>query len=161
MRQIGSALNAAHSAGIVHRDMKPDNIFLTPTDSGGVVSDHVKVLDFGISKIKNSKTVQTQEATMLGTPQYMAPEQASGKNSEIDQRTDVFALGAIVYEMLSGRAAFEGDNLAMVVFKVVFEEPTPLAELVPGLPANVINAARARHGQGAGQALPGCAGVRR
>src|SRR5262249_33099957 len=80
VRQIGSALAAAHRAGIVHRDLKPDNIFLCPTDSGGQVTDHIKVLDFGISKIKNSTTVQTQESQLLGTPQYMAPEQASGKN---------------------------------------------------------------------------------
>ncbi len=140
VRQIGSALAAAHRAGIVHRDLKPDNIFLCPTDSGGQVTDHVKVLDFGISKIKNSTTVQTQEAQLLGTPQYMAPEQASGKNREVDQRTDVFALGAIVYEMLSGRAAFAGENLAQVVYRVVFEEPTPLAEIVPGLPPAVVRA---------------------
>src|SRR5262249_12107189 len=118
--------------------LKPDNIFLCPTDSGGSVADHVKVLDFGISKIKNSTTLQTQEARLLGTPQYMAPEQASGKNKEVDQRTDVFALGAIAYEMLSGHAAFAGDNLAQVVYRVVFEEPAPLAQMVPGLPGGVI-----------------------
>jgi serine/threonine-protein kinase len=140
VRQIGSALAAAHRAGIVHRDLKPDNIFLCPTDSGGQVSDHVKVLDFGISKIKNSTTVQTQEAQLLGTPQYMAPEQASGKNKEVDQRTDVFALGAIVYEMLSGRPAFAGENLAQVVYQVVFEEPAPLGDLVPGLPPAMLRA---------------------
>jgi eukaryotic-like serine/threonine-protein kinase len=140
LRQAGSALNAAHRAGVVHRDLKPDNIFLVPTDSGGVVGDHVKVLDFGISKIRDSNTVQTQEARILGTPQYMSPEQASGKNQSIDQRTDVFALGAITYEMLTGKAPFEGDNLAMVVFKVVFEEPTPLLELVPSLPPTVVHA---------------------
>jgi serine/threonine-protein kinase len=138
LRQIGSALNAAHRAGVVHRDLKPENIFLCPSDSGGVLTDHVKVLDFGISKIKNSTTVQTQEARILGTPQYMAPEQASGKNAEIDQRTDVFALGAIAYEMFTGKAAFEGDNLAMVVYKVVFEEPEALETLVPQLPPQVI-----------------------
>jgi serine/threonine-protein kinase len=139
-RQIGSALAAAHRAGIVHRDLKPDNIFLTPTDSGGQLGDHVKILDFGISKIRNSTTLQTQEARLLGTPQYMSPEQAAGKNNEVDERTDVFALGAIVYEMLTGRPAFTGENLAAVVFQVVFGQPTPLEELLPGLPPRVVAA---------------------
>ena len=95
---------------MVHRDLKPDNVFLVPTEIGGELVDQVKVLDFGISKIRGSQTVQTQDAVLLGTPQYMAPEQALGKNTEIDARTDVFALGAIVYEMLSGRPAFVGDD---------------------------------------------------
>ncbi len=137
VRQIGSALAAAHRAGVVHRDLKPDNIYLCPTDSGGVVTEHVKVLDFGISKIRNSVSLQTQEARLLGTPQYMAPEQASGNNQLIDQRTDVFALGAIVYEMLTGKPAFDGDSLAAVVYKVAFETPPPLGKLVPGIPAKV------------------------
>ena len=140
VRQIGSALHAAHRAGVVHRDLKPDNIFLCPTDSGGHVTDHVKVLDFGISKIRDSTTVQTQEAKLLGTPQYMAPEQASGKNTEIDERTDVFALGAIVWEMLAGRPAFDGDNLAGIVFKVVYEHPDPLDKVVPAAPPFVVAA---------------------
>ena len=140
VRQIGSALHAAHRAGVIHRDLKPDNIFLCPTDSGGHVTDHVKVLDFGISKIRDSTTVQTQEAKLLGTPQYMAPEQATGKNAEIDERTDVFALGAIVYEMLAGRPAFNGDNLAAIVFKVVYEHPDPLDKVVPAAPPFVVAA---------------------
>src|SRR5258707_265958 len=82
---------------------------------GAVLREHVKVLDFGISKIKNSQTVQTQESALLGTPQYMSPEQAFGKNKSIDQRTDVFALGAIVYEMVTGQPAFAGDTLAEVI----------------------------------------------
>ena len=109
-RQIGSALHAAHQADVVHRDLKPDNIFLVPTEIGGELVDQVKVLDFGISKIRGSQTVQTQDSVLLGTPQYMAPEQALGKNSEIDARTDVFALGAIVYEMLAGRAGVHGRH---------------------------------------------------
>jgi len=140
VRQIGSALHAAHKAGVVHRDLKPDNIFLCPTDSGGHITEHVKVLDFGISKIKNSTTLQTQEARLLGTPQYMAPEQALGKNQLVDQRTDLFALAAIVYEMLTGKPAFGGDNLAAVVFKVVYGEAEPLESLVPGLPPHVLAA---------------------
>ena len=139
-RQIGSALHAAHKADVVHRDLKPGNVFLVPTEIGGELVDQVKVLDFGISKIRGSQTVQTQDSVLLGTPQYMAPEQALGKNTEIDARTDVFALGAIVYEMLSGRPAFLGDTLAEVVFKVVYDKQPPLAELAPELPKNVVDA---------------------
>ncbi len=139
-RQIGSALHAAHEAGVVHRDLKPGNVFLVATEIGGELVDQVKVLDFGISKIRGSQTVQTQDSVLLGTPQYMAPEQALGKNAEIDARTDVFALGAIVYEMLSGRAAFMGATLAEVVFKVVYDKPAALGELVPEVPAHVVAA---------------------
>jgi serine/threonine-protein kinase len=139
-RQIGSALHAAHKADVVHRDLKPGNIFLTRTEIGGELVDQVKVLDFGISKIRGSQTVQTQDAVLLGTPQYMAPEQALGKNADIDARTDIFALGAIVYEMLSGRPAFMGSTLAEVVFKVVYDAPAPLGELAAGVPNNVVAA---------------------
>ncbi len=139
-RQIGSALHAAHKADVVHRDLKPGNVFLVATEIGGELVDQVKVLDFGISKIRGSQTVQTQDSVLLGTPQYMAPEQALGKNAEIDARTDVFALGAIVYEMLSGRAAFMGETLAEVVFKVVYDKQAPLAGLEPSLPKNVLDA---------------------
>jgi serine/threonine-protein kinase len=139
-RQIGSALHAAHKADVVHRDLKPGNVFLMATEIGGELVDQVKVLDFGISKIRGSQTVQTQDSVLLGTPQYMAPEQALGKNTEIDARTDVFALGAIVYEMISGRAAFMGNTLAEVVFKVVYEMPPPLIEAEPQTPPNVVAA---------------------
>jgi len=139
-RQIGSALHAAHKADVVHRDLKPGNVFLVATEIGGELVDQVKVLDFGISKIRGSQTVQTQDSVLLGTPQYMAPEQALGKNTEIDARTDVFALGAIVYEMLSGKAAFMGETLAEVVFKVVYDKQPPLGQIEPGLPTNVVDA---------------------
>ncbi len=136
-RQIGAALKAAHAADVVHRDLKPANVFLVPREIGGEMVDHVKVLDFGISKIRNSQTVQTQDAVLLGTPQYMAPEQALGKNNEIDGRTDVFALAAIVYEMLSGRPCFQGNSLAEVVFKVVYEPVAPLTTVVPGVDPSI------------------------
>jgi serine/threonine-protein kinase len=130
-RQIGSALAAAHRAGVVHRDLKPENIFLCPTDAGGVVTERVKVLDFGISKIRGSQTVKTQDQVLIGTPQYMAPEQASGQNAAIDARTDLFALGAIVYEMLGGRPAFSGESVVAVIMNVVTGTPAPLASLAP------------------------------
>src|SRR5436190_8495630 len=139
-RQMGSALAAAHRAGVVHRDLKPENIFLCPTDAGGVVAERVKVLDFGISKIRGSQTVKTQDQVLIGTPQYMAPEQASGQNAAIDERTDLFALAAIVYEMLAGRPAFSGDSVVAVIMNVVTGTPAPLTSLVPGLPASVVAA---------------------
>ncbi len=140
VRQIGAGLSAAHRHGVVHRDLKPDNVFLCPAEDEGATAPRVKVLDFGISKITGSSTLQTQEQRVMGTPQYMAPEQAKGQNSSVDARADVFALGTIVYEMLAGRSAFSGENLAEVVFKVVYEQPTPLAQLSPGAPAHVLAA---------------------
>ena len=139
-RQIGSALAAAHRAGVVHRDLKPENIFLCPTDAGGVVAERVKVLDFGISKIRGSQTLKTQDQVLIGTPQYMAPEQASGQNAAVDARTDLFALGAIVYEMLAGRPAFSGDSVVAVIMNVVTGTPAPLAGLAPGAPPEVLAA---------------------
>jgi serine/threonine-protein kinase len=141
-RQIGSALQAAHRAGVVHRDLKPANVFLVPTDSGGVVGERVKLLDFGISKMLDSQTLQTQDAVLIGTPQYMAPEQALGKNSEIDARTDIFALGCIVYEMLAGRPPFagEGGSIVQVVFRIVHTQPEPLASLRPDVPERILSA---------------------
>jgi len=133
LRQVGSALSAAHRAGIVHRDLKPQNIFLQPSEADGRAVEVAKVLDFGISKMRGSQTVKTQEATLLGTPQYMAPEQATGQHSNVDERTDIFALGTILYEMVSGQPAFSGANIPEVVFKVVYEQPRPLAEVAPNL----------------------------
>jgi eukaryotic-like serine/threonine-protein kinase len=138
-RQVGSALQAAHRAGVVHRDLKPDNIFLC-TPQAEMPGPNTKVLDFGISKIRGSQTVATQDAVLMGTPQYMAPEQALGRNTSIDARTDVFALGAIVYEMLGGAPAFAGSSLAEVVYKVVHAQPQPLAQLRSGLPLNILSA---------------------
>jgi serine/threonine-protein kinase len=139
-RQIGSALQAAHRADVVHRDLKPGNVYLVPTEIGGELVDQAKVLDFGISKIRGSSTVMTQDSVLLGTPQYMAPEQALGKNQQIDGRTDIFALGAIVYEMVSGKPAFMGNTLAEVVFKVVYDKQQPLSAILPTLPKNVSDA---------------------
>lgn len=142
VRQVGSALAAAHREGIVHRDLKPQNIFLVPQEVENRVVDVAKVLDFGISKIRGSQTVKTQEASLLGTPQYMAPEQATGQHDKVDERTDIFALGAIVYEMLSGQPAFSGANIPEVVFKVVYEQPTDLAQLAPSTPPAVLAAVK-------------------
>ena len=131
IRQVGSALAAAHRENIVHRDLKPQNIFILPMEVDGRLVEVAKVLDFGISKWRGSETVKTQESALLGTPQYMAPEQATGRHDAVDQRTDVFALGAIVHEMLSGQPAFNGASIPEVVFKVVYEAPLPLPAGVP------------------------------
>lgn len=144
VRQVGSALAAAHREGIVHRDLKPQNIFLIPTEVEGRILEIAKVLDFGISKIVGSQTVKTLEHTLLGTPQYMAPEQATGQHASVDQRTDVFALGAIVYEMLSGHPAFSGASIPEVVFKVVYEEPAPMLSSVPTSVAEAVRQAMAK-----------------
>ncbi|HEU0032458.1 MAG TPA: serine/threonine-protein kinase [Kofleriaceae bacterium] len=140
VRQVGSALAAAHREGIVHRDLKPQNIFLVPTEVDGRHVEIAKVLDFGISKMRGSATVKTQESMLLGTPQYMAPEQAKGEHDKVDERTDVFALGAIVYEMLCGHPAFSGASIPEVCFKVVYEPPAELAREAPTVPPGVVDA---------------------
>jgi serine/threonine protein kinase len=139
-RQMGSALQAAHRAGVVHRDLKPANVFLVPNDLEGTVTERVKILDFGISKLMGSQTLQTQEDVLMGTPRYMSPEQAMGRNKEIDHRTDIFALGAMVYELLSGDSPFAGGTIAEVVYRVVHENPESLAVRVPDLPARAVAA---------------------
>jgi serine/threonine-protein kinase len=139
-RQMGSALQAAHRAGVVHRDLKPANVFLVPNDSEGTVMERVKLLDFGISKLVGSQTLQTQDDILMGTPRYMSPEQAMGRNKEIDARTDIFALGCIVYEMLCGDSPFAGATIAEVIYRVVHEQPESLATRVPDLPARAVSA---------------------
>ncbi len=136
LRQVGSALDASHQIGVVHRDLKPDNIFLVPTPMG----TQVKVLDFGISKVVDSTTVQTADAVLVGTPQYMSPEQAVGQNSDVGPQTDVFALGSIAYEMLSGQPAFSAESIAKVLFRIAYEPHVPLAQLKAGLPDRVYTA---------------------
>ena len=137
MREVGSALAAAHRNGVVHRDLKPANIFLVRTEIDGRLIEVAKVLDFGISKMRSSQTVKTQDNSLLGTPQYMSPEQAVGAHTRVDERTDVFALGSILYEMLCGHPAFSGASIPEVVFKVVYEQPPPLGEEAPTLPRAV------------------------
>ena len=120
-RQIGQGLAAAHAAGVVHRDVKPANIILTTSGS-------VKVLDFGIAKL-SGVTGLTETGITLGTVSYMSPEQVNGE--EADQQSDIWALGAVFYEMLTGQQPFRGDRPAVVMHAICGREPTPVRELCP------------------------------
>jgi eukaryotic-like serine/threonine-protein kinase len=132
--QVASALEAAHRAHIVHRDLKPQNIFLCRR---GGRDDYVKVLDFGVSKVLDSSSVVTRDHALVGTPFYMSPEQAEGKVREIDSRTDVFALGAIVWEMLTGRMAFGAPTFSVALYKVCFVDPPDVHLIRPDVPPAV------------------------
>jgi tRNA A-37 threonylcarbamoyl transferase component Bud32 len=133
VEQIVSALAVLHGHRIVHRDLKPQNIFVLPGKDGD--SEHVKLVDFGLAKRASPSMAVTRERSLLGTPQYMSPEQAIGKADSLGPEADQFALAALVYEMLSGKPAFEGDVLSMVLYRIVYEMPQPLRQLAPKLPA--------------------------
>lgn len=124
-RQIASALNAAHQKGIVHRDLKPDNIVLLPSVSG---SSFVKILDFGVAQV-GEVAKATRPELVFGTPYYMAPEQADGR--PVDLRTDIYALGTILYEMLTGRTPFDAPTVMELLSKQLMEAPRPPIELNP------------------------------
>jgi serine/threonine-protein kinase len=123
--QMAEALAFAHEHGVIHRDIKPANVVVTGHHG------RIKLTDFGIAHLTNSD--HTQAGQMLGSPRYMSPEQAMGR--ELDGRSDIFSLGAVLYEMLTGRYAFDGDNVPAIVYRVVSETPVPAASLRPQLPA--------------------------
>jgi eukaryotic-like serine/threonine-protein kinase len=129
------ALQAAHHKDIVHRDLKPDNVFLAFAPGEPLL---VKLIDFGISKFANAgpNRWQTQTGQVLGTPNYMSPEQARGA-ANVDQRTDLYAVGTILYEMLTGGLPYAGDNFTEFFARLLTEEPRPPRAVYPDLPAEV------------------------
>src|SRR3954466_1468892 len=134
VRQVASALSATHAKGIVHRDLKPANVFLLSVEGE---TDFVKGVDFGISKVRSATTKLTAALAVMGTPNYMAPEQAAGRVNDIDARTDQWALACIAYELLAGRPPFVGEHVASLLYQVIIKAPAPLAEMNPGLPDGV------------------------
>jgi serine/threonine protein kinase len=134
IKQVASALAATHAKGVVHRDLKPGNIYLLEVADE---QDFVKVLDFGISKVRSASTKLPRTSSVMGTPNYMSPEQAKGKIDQIDERTDQWALACIAWECLSGEGPFVGENVPSILFQIVHEPPEPLLPKVAGLPAQV------------------------
>jgi hypothetical protein len=125
VEQIAAGLSAAHARRVVHRDLKPDNVFLVPVE--GREADAVKILDFGISKVKGKRWGrQAPEGTVMGTPLYMAPEQIEGRVGDADAATDQFALAVMVYEMLTGRTPFRADTAGEVFALVRHGDPPPM-----------------------------------
>ena len=129
LQRISEALAVAHCRGIVHRDLKPANLFLP-----GGTAEQVKILDFGVARRQVTTQALTGTGMVVGTPEYMAPEQARG-SSYLSPATDLFALGCVFYECLTGRPPFTADHIAAVLVRILFEEPPPLAVLRPGIPA--------------------------
>jgi serine/threonine protein kinase len=139
-RQIASALGASHAAGVVHRDLKPDNIFLVQREGA---EDWVKVLDFGIAKCVQQPSgpgslIHTAQGVLLGTPRYMAPEQIAGL--DVDARTDIYALGNILYELVAGQPPFDGASFGQLAAAIIKDPLPPLPQTVPPRLAALIDA---------------------
>jgi serine/threonine protein kinase len=140
MLQVCEALEQAHAIGIVHRDLKPANLFLVRRDDGDV---HVKVVDFGISKILDRKLIAddqphdvTSSFTVLGSPRYMAPEQVKS-SKDVDGRADLWSVGAVLFQLVTGRHAFEAENNVQASLAVLTAEPQSLCALAPHAPRDL------------------------
>lgn len=148
MHQLLEALAAAHGAGIIHRDLKPDNVYLLKSRGG--TADFVKLLDFGISKFNqlsgDSSFSMTRTGAVMGTPYYMAPEQAKGAR-DLDHRVDLYAAGVILYEAITGEVPFNADTFNELLFKIVLETARPVEQVVSGIDptfAAIVNKSMAR-----------------
>jgi len=133
LAEVADALHYAHRQGVVHRDIKPDNILLDDETGRPMLTD------FGVAKAKASGATLTEAGTVVGTPYYMSPEQASGVR-EIDGRTDLYSLGVMGYQMLAGRVPFEGESFQDVIVQHVTKEPAPLAAVAPDAPSDLAEA---------------------
>ena len=136
LRQALVGLDAAHRSGIIHRDLKPENIFLHRPEGGDPI---VKLMDFGVSKFTDGTAeLETEHGVLLGTPEYMAPEQCKGAR-HADARTDIWAIGAILYRALAGHDAFHGESLAATLMIVATEDATSLSEIDPELDPGLVS----------------------
>ncbi len=136
--QIATAVAAAHKKNITHRDLKPSNVMLVP-DSAMATGERVKILDFGLAKlakVREAATVNTNSQAVMGTPLYMSPEQCEGAG-RVDTKSDVYSLGCMLYEMLSGQTPFVGDGPGQIIGQHLFKQPEPLSKLAPLAPATL------------------------
>jgi serine/threonine-protein kinase len=127
--QICRGLQEAHSNGIIHRDLKPDNVLLQHKSDR---PDWVKIVDFGISNLVQGSKRLTKTGRMVGTPEYIAPEQL--KDRPIDIRTDLYGIGVMMFEMLTGHVPFDGESAEAILMKHLLEDPPPMSEVKPDLP---------------------------
>jgi predicted Ser/Thr protein kinase len=130
VEKLARAVAHAHASGIVHRDLKPGNILLTP-------DGEPRITDFGVAKLLDAQQEKTQTGAVIGTPEYMAPEQAEGEVRRVGPLTDIYALGVILYELLTGRRPIEGGTAAALLARIGRVEPAPLRRWLPGAPADL------------------------